>query len=90
MGQVWIESKDYGKEKAKSYSVNSYVREKISFINRFKLDVQDPELKYMRDILESIPDYRDPYMESVVKLFYVLFGTTYQVKKVDLVEESRK
>ncbi len=66
-----IESKDYGKEKAKPYSVNSYVREKINFINRFKLDVRDSELKYMRDILDSIPDYRDPYMESVVKLFYV-------------------
>ena len=66
-----IESKDYGKEKAKPYSINSYVREKINFINKFKLDVSVSELKYMRDILESIPDYSDPQMESVIRLFYV-------------------
>lgn len=66
-----IESKEYYKEKAKPFSVNCYVSEKIHFCNKFDICLQNNEIKYMYSELESVIGKRnDPYMEKVCESFF--------------------
>ena len=68
-----IDSKDYYKEKAKSFSVTSYIAEKIRFIEKHKLKPSDQDLKYMIKNLESIKFQEDEYIENTFgNLFYFL------------------
>ena len=68
-----IDSKDYYKEKAKSFSLTSYIAEKIRFIEKHKLNPSDQELKYMINNLESIKFQEDEYIENTFgNLFYFL------------------
>ncbi len=64
-----IDSKDYYKEKAKPFSVNSYILEKIKFCRKFGVLPEDKELKYMSSIIDSI-ELSDAYMEKVYYAFY--------------------
>lgn len=66
-----IESKEYYKEKAKPFSVNCYVSEKIHFCNKFSISPSNSEIKYMYLQLESvIGNRKDPYMDSVCETFF--------------------
>lgn len=66
-----IDSKEYSKEKAKPFSVNSYVLEKIRFIRKHGLTPTNSELNYMNSIIESISQM-DSYKEKVHYAFYTL------------------
>lgn len=65
-----IDSMDYGKEKAKPFSVSCYVMEKIKFCSRFNIIPSTKELQYLIDSLESVEKYMDDYMETVYESFY--------------------
>lgn len=66
-----IESKEYYKEKAKAFSVNCYVSEKVHFCNKFGIYPANAEIKYMYTELESvISDTMDPYMDHVCETFF--------------------
>ncbi|WP_238917708.1 SIR2 family protein [Clostridium sp. YIM B02555] len=68
-----INSKEYYKEKAKKFSVNCYILEKIKFINKFKIEASIEDLHYMNNILMSItPANNDSYYENVLGAFYKL------------------
>lgn len=66
-----IESKEFNKEKAKPFSVNSYILEKIRFIYKFKLTPSLQELTYMNNAINSI-SITDSYKEKVYYAFYTL------------------
>ena len=66
-----IDSKEFSLEKAKPFSVNSYVLEKIRFIRKFKLVPTNEEINYMNLIIESVSKM-DSYMEKVHYAFYTL------------------
>ncbi len=78
-----IESKEYAKEKAKSFSVNSFIVEKIKFIERFNLQVSNSEIKYMKCALDSIKGNPDPYMQRLYGKFYVFLE---KHDKLDLIK----
>lgn len=65
-----IDSKDYGKEKAKPFSVTCYVSEKIKFMMKFNIVPSDKELQYLINSLDSVKNSMDDYMETVYKSFY--------------------
>lgn len=66
-----IESKEYYKEKAKLFSVNCYVSEKIHFCNKFCMCPENSEIRYMYSELKSVIDNRnDPYMDHVCESFF--------------------
>lgn len=65
-----IESKEYGKEKAKPFSVNCYVAEKIKFLSKFDINPTDSELKYLCHILETVANRNDSCMDRVLGVFY--------------------
>ncbi|WP_167954856.1 SIR2 family protein [Anaerosporobacter faecicola] len=67
-----INSKQYYKEKAKPFSVNCYVIEKVKFIKRFDIIPSNKELEYIISILDSIKSIDDPYYENVIYKFYKL------------------
>ena len=48
-----IESKEFSREKAKPFSVNTYILEKIRFIDKFNLTPGLQELSYMNSIINS-------------------------------------
>lgn len=65
-----IESRTYAKEKARPFSVNSFVWEKIRFIDRFGLSVSNNEVRYMINALDGAKGINDPYMEELFPRFY--------------------
>ena len=65
-----IDSKEYYKEKAKPFSVTSYITEKIKFINKFEIKPTHQELMYMIKSLESIKDIHDDYIENAFSSMY--------------------
>lgn len=66
-----IDSKEYYKEKAKPFSVNSFILEKIKFCRKFDVCPSDKELRYMNSTINSV-SIADMYMEKVYYAFYVL------------------
>jgi hypothetical protein len=68
-----INSKEYYKEKAKPFSVNSYILEKVRFCKKFNKCPSDKELKYMDNIINSVK-LVDDYMEKVYHAFFVLLN----------------
>lgn len=82
-----INSKEYYKEKAKRFSINCYVTEKIKFINKFNLKPSISELQYMNDALASItPANNDSYYKNVLMAFYTLLAKQdmLSILKIDL------
>lgn len=68
-----INSKDYYKEKAKSFSITSYIAEKIKFINNHNITPSHQDLKYMISTLESVKYQEDEYIENTfASLYYFL------------------
>lgn len=68
-----INSKDFYKEKAKPFSISSYITEKIIFMNRFRIKPTKKELKYMISIVDSAQNNNDEYVENAFKkLFFFL------------------
>lgn len=65
-----IESKEYFKEKAKPFSVNCYIIEKIKFLKKFDLEISNSEIRYMNTALNSVQNAMDPYMEKVFGIYY--------------------
>ena len=66
-----IESKEFYKEKAKPFSINSYILEKIRYIQKFNIDPDKKELTYMNNAINMVSD-ADPYKEKMCYAFYVL------------------
>lgn len=67
-----IDSDEYGKIKARPYSVNCFITEKIKFYEKFGIVPSDKELIYMRDILDSIDHYNiDTYIKRSMKNFFL-------------------
>lgn len=75
-----IDSKEFYKEKAKPFSVNSFILEKIRFCRKFSLCPSDKELSYMNNAINSI-SLSDSYMEKVYYAFYTLLE---EYKKLDI------
>jgi hypothetical protein len=68
-----INSTEYFKEKAKQFSINCYVIEKIKFITKFNLKASVDDLNYMNNVLQSIvPTGNDSYYKNVLGAFYKL------------------
>lgn len=69
--KMLIESREYYKEKAKPFSVNSFILEKVRFYKKFNINPQNSELSYMNNALNSIT-FADTYMEKAYYAFYKL------------------
>ena len=67
-----IDSNEYYIEKAKAFSVDSYVLEKVRYIERFNVNVTNKELCEMRDMLDRIYSDTDPYIYMPMRMFYIL------------------
>lgn len=67
-----INSNEYYIEKAKSFSVSSYVLEKVRYIEHFHVSVTSKELREMRDMLQSVYSDTDPYILRAMQKFYNL------------------
>lgn len=67
-----IYSNEYYIEKAKPFSVNSYVLEKVRHIERFNIKVTNKELGEMRDMLSSVYSDTDTYVLEPMQIFYKL------------------
>ncbi len=67
-----IYSNEYYIEKARAFSVNSYVLEKIRYIERYHIAVTSKELCEMRDMLDSVYSDQDPYILEPMQMFYNL------------------
>lgn len=80
-----IDSKEFYKEKAKPFSVNSFILEKVRFCRKFKVCPTDKELTYMNSIIESI-SLSDTYMEKVYYAFFTLLEKNHKlgILKIDL------
>lgn len=66
-----IDSKDYYKEKAKPFSITSYVLEKIKFANKFDECPTHEELMKIFNLIESL-DNDEKYMEKMRYAFYTI------------------
>ncbi len=67
-----IYSNEYYIEKAKPYSVDTYVLEKVEYIGRFGLDVTNEELREMCRMLDSVYTDGDTYILGAMRKFYYL------------------
>lgn len=67
-----IYSNEYYIEKAKSFSVSSYVSEKVRYIELFAVKITNKELNEMRDMLKSVYSETDPYILDAMQKFYHL------------------
>lgn len=67
-----IFSNEYYIKKARAFSVDSYVLEKVRFIERFDLSVNNEELCEMRNMLDSVYNDTDPYIKGAMRKFYYL------------------
>lgn len=81
-----IDSKEYYKEKAKPFSVNSYILEKVRFCLNYKVCPKDKELKYMNKIINDVGkmSLSDPYMEKVYFAFYNLLDKNDKLAILDI------
>lgn len=55
--------------KAKAFSVDSYVLEKVKFIDQFELNAKNEELCEMRNMLDSVYAEADPYIIGAMRRF---------------------
>lgn len=67
-----INSDEYYIKKAKPFSVNSYVVEKVRYVERYKTQITTKELCEMRDMLDRVYSSSDSYTLNAMKMFYQL------------------
>lgn len=77
-----VDSREYYKEKAKPFSVNSFILEKVRFCRKFKVCPGDKDLAYMNSAINSI-SLADTYMEKVYYAFYTLLESN---NKLDILK----
>lgn len=82
-----IDSKEYYKEKAKPFSVNSYILEKVRFCRKFNICPSGNELKYMSYIIDSV-GLTDTYMEKVYYAFFWLLKKNDMLQIISLKPDS--
>lgn len=82
-----IESKEYNMEKAKPFSVNSYILEKIKFIYKFNIEPTDKELQYMNDAINSV-NVNDTYKRKVQYAFFVLLQDMGKLNILKITQDS--
>lgn len=65
-----IKSKEYYIQKAKLFSVDSYVLEKVRYVEKFHVKLSNKELNEMRDMLSEVYSPNDSYIYKAMKVFY--------------------
>lgn len=65
-----IENTNYAFEKAKPFSVHSYVSETIKYLRKFSVKPSQEELRYLTALMESLRDTQDPYIQRLFKDVY--------------------
>lgn len=64
-----IHSKEYYKDKAKSYSIHCYVLEKLRYIEKYKLALAGNDIRQMKRYIDAIVDIRDDYIHNLIHKF---------------------
>ena len=67
-----IDSNEYYIKKAKPFSVNSYVLEKVRYIERYEVKVSTKELCELRDMLDKVYSDTETYIRKAMQSFYRL------------------
>ncbi len=70
-----INSHEYYKNKAKSFSVHCYVLEEIRYLKKHGRKISNEDIRKMKRLIDSILDIRDDYINGLIYEFITLLRT---------------
>lgn len=83
-----INSQEYYKQKAKAFSIHCYINEKISYINKFNINLSNNELLKIKGYIDQILNDNEVMVKELINRYCVLLRKLDKVKLISFKPDS--